>query len=220
MRFAPDNPRRRFEKPGWVDYRMNLLQKYCVPSVLAQTCQDFDWWFLVNRSFPGLTGEHIELLSRFGQILDIDAPWNETQPEVGSLLADKYNNQWVCSTRLDSDDMLSTTFMEKLKQKVYEKEQWISFEYGYIMKDGYAALRKYNVNPFVSYVEFATPLKTVFHVAHNVANRSNIPFNLIPEIGWAQIDHGDNIKNHAHYKVKNFSSIKIPVSELDNFPCI
>jgi len=219
LRFDENNPRRRYEKPGWIDYRMNLLQKYCVPSVLAQTCQNFDWWFLINRSFPGLTKGHIDLLSSFGRILEVNTPWSEAQPEIGPLLADIYKNKWVCSTRLDSDDMLSNTFVERLQQKIFEREQWFSFEYGYIIKDGYAALRKYNVNPFLSYVEYAAPLKTVFHVAHNVADRTKIPFNLVPEIGWAQVDHGDNIKNHAFEKVRNFSVIKVPIAELREFPC-
>ena len=221
LRFAEDNPRKRFETPGWIDYRLGLLKKYCVPSIFGQTCQDFDWYILVNRSFPGLTTNHIETLSRFGKVLEVNAPWNECQPEIGELLASKYDKQWICSTRLDSDDMLSTTFIERLKQKVSEKEQWVSFEYGYIIKDGYAALRKYNVNPFLSYVEYANPLKTVFHRAHNVADRSSVPFNLIPEIGWAQVDHGDNIKNHSRSKVRNFDAVKVPVSELrSHFPCI
>jgi hypothetical protein len=219
MRFAADNPRRRYEKPGWVDYRIGLFKKYCVPSVEAQTVKDFDWWFLVNRSFPGLEQSHIDTLNEYGKVIEIDAPWNETQPEVGAILSSTYKNEWVCTTRLDSDDMLHARFFEMLKSEVAERELWVSFEYGYIIKDGQAAIRQYAVNPFLSYVEYASPLKTVFHVAHHEADRRAREFRVIPQIGWAQIDHGDNIKNHASVKVKNFNSVKVPVEDIEGFPC-
>lgn len=228
LRFAEDNPRRRYEKAGWVDYRMELFKRYCLPSVEAQTFQDFDWYILVNHDFPGLTAEHCNELQRLGQkrgrtwIRGLSAPWNESQPEIGSMLNEHYQGQWVCSTRLDSDDMLQRSFFEVLNWNTQqEKEMWLSFRYGYMVKGDYAAPRTYEVNPFLSYVEFANPFKSVYNVSHIAANRSSTPFKVLPVVGWAQVDHGDNIKNHAKAKVSDFEEKKIPLSELRKlgFPC-
>jgi hypothetical protein len=191
-----------------------------VPSVQAQTVKNFDWWFLVDSTFPGLKPTHLDRLEKYGRILYICAPWSEQQPEIGELLSPVYKDQWVCTTRLDSDDMLHERFFERLAATVKEREEWVSFRYGYIIKDGFAVMRDYEVNPFVSYVEYANPLKTVFRVSHIAANRSDAPFQVIPEVGWAQVDHGDNIKNHAEAKVKSFDKLKINVNLIEGFPCI
>lgn len=219
MRFAEDNPRRRYERDGWVDYRLNLFKWNCVPSVKAQTFKDFEWFIFADRAFPGLHNGHIEELKRYGTVIDIDTFWQEQQPEIGHILNHLYRGQWVCSTRLDSDDMLHKSFMERLSKTVTEQEEWVSFEYGYIIEGMFAAKRQYAVNPFVSFVEYADPLRTVFHAPHIAANRTDTPFLTIPEIGWAQIDHGDNIKNHARAKVKDFDRVKILRTELEGFPC-
>lgn len=219
VRFAEDNPRRRYERPDWVDYRMGLFNKYCLPSVQAQTFKDFDWWFLVNPNFPGLTRNHIDELKNYGNIVHIESDWNEAQPEVGHRLAFTYNDQMVCSTRLDSDDMLHERFMETLTDVVdFEDEFLLSFKYGYIIKDGKAAPREYTVNPFISLVEYANPFRSVFHIDHTKADKSDIPLRTLDTVGWAQIDHGDNIKNRAYEKVSNFDEICVPISTLRGFP--
>lgn len=219
MRFSQDNPRCRYERPGWVDYRMELFQKYCLPSVLAQTDDNFDWWFVVNPGFPGLARRHIEVLTKYGKLLEITAPWEEKQPEIGHALSGRYNNEWVCSTRLDSDDMLHKDFMTQLKAHATKGEQFISFSMGYMVKDGKAHIRRYEVNPFMSYVEYANPLRTVYHEPHIKANKRGIPFNLIEFPGWAQVDHGDNIKNRVHERIKNFEANAEPLSRLEGFKC-
>lgn len=218
MRFAEDNPRRRYEREGWLDYRLDLFKRYCAPSVQGQTFKDFDWWLLVDQTFPGLEERHLITLNQFGKVKFITEFWNEKQPEIGVLLHSFYPNQWVCTTRLDSDDMIHNRFFERLASIVTEKEEWLSFQYGYIIKDGFAAVREYDVNPFISYVEYANPLKTVFHVSHIATNRSVVPFKVIPEVGWAQVDHGDNIKNHARAKVKDFDKQKVNISTINGFP--
>lgn len=215
MRFAEDNPRRRYEREGWVDYRLKLFKQYCAPSVQAQTNKDFDWWIVLDKTFPGLTKTHIKELEGYARILDIQAPWNEQQPEIGEALSSTYKDEWVCSTRLDSDDMLQHWFFETLRwNTMQEKEMWVSFKYGYMVQGNYAARRTYEVNPFLSFVEFANPFRSVFNVSHIAANRSKVPFKVVSAVGWAQVDHGDNIKNHIKAKIPDFENQKIPVGEL------
>jgi len=197
---------------------MRLFKDYTLPSVLAQTFKDFDWWFLVNPDFPGLTCDHLKTLEQYGAICHVESNWNEAQPEVGERLRFWYKNEWVCSTRLDSDDMLDAGFMDNLRRVVVEKEQFISFKYGYIAENGRAAKREYTVNPFVSYVEYAKPFRSVFHIDHTQIDRTGVDLVVLPIAGWAQIDHGDNIKNHAHDKVRNFDDVCFDVKHLKGFP--
>jgi len=197
---------------------MHLFKKYALPSVQNQTFKTFDWWFLVNPNFPGLTKNHIAELEKYGRICNIESYWNEAQPEVGDRLKLWYKNEWMCSTRLDSDDMLHADFMAHLNRTVGEREEFVTLKYGYVISGDKAAKREYTVNPFLSYVEYANPFKSVFHVDHCRANKSKIPFRADPLVGWAQVCHGDNIKNVAELKVKNFHEICFDASQLKGFP--
>ena len=217
MRFAEDNPRRRYERRGgWVDYRMELFKKYCLPSVQAQKV-NFDWWFLVDPGFPEFSLTHEQELTKYGRILWIEAPWKEDQVEVGELLRDKYKDMWICSTRLDSDDILRNNYMELVKEQATEEEAWISFPNGYMMKEDLVAERFYEVNPFISYVEYADPFRSVFKINHTAVNKQK-NWKTINVPGWIQVDHRDNIKNLIKRKLSNFNKDNFDASSLrENF---
>jgi len=197
---------------------MRLFKDYTLPSVLAQTFKTFDWWFLVNLNFPGLTCDHLKTLEQYGGICHIESNWNEAQPEVGERLRFWYKNEWVCSTRLDSDDMIHAGFMAHLNRTVSEHEEFVALKYGYVIKGDKAAKREYSVNPFLSYVELAKPFKSVFCIDHTHADRTKVPFRADPIAGWAQVCHGDNIKNVAEIKVRNFDEVCFDAKQLKGFP--
>jgi len=220
MRFSEDSPRRKYEaNPGWVDYRMGLFYKYCLPSVKAQTYKEFDWWFLVHPEFPGFEGHHKEVLERHGRILWIEAPWKENQVEVADALSKTYNKRWICSTKIDSDDIIRNNYIELTRSVMSEQEAWITFYCGYMMKNNHVASRNFVENPFVSYVEYADPMKSVFRVSHihveSDAKDRNVPLIRIENVpGWIQVDHGDNIKNIVAKKTDYFEEVKRDASFL------
>lgn len=219
MKFATDNPRTRYEKEGWIDYRMELFKKYCLPSVQGQSFKNFDWYFLVHPGFIGFSEKHEKFLQDYGTILYTTEPWSETTLSVGKLLEGKYSD-WVCSTRLDSDDCLHRDFFKILRSEVKKRPSWHTFKYGYITDVQQIALREYVVNPFVSRVEKA-PIKTVLEISHVDVDKhcdaEGIEFNIIPMIGWAQIDHGSNIKNLIQNKIKDKQKL-MPLKEVKGFP--
>ena len=213
MRFSEDSPRRKYEmKPGWVDYRMDLFHKYCLPSVKAQTYKEFDWWFLVHPQFPGFENNHKEILEKYGKILWIEAPWKEEQGEVGESLSKMYNKMWVCSTKLDSDDIIRNNYIELTRSVISKQEAWVTFSLGFMMKNNYAVEHRFTENPFVSHVEYADPMRSIFRVSHIYSESDSkargIPFIRIDVPGWIQVDHGDNIKNIVTKKIDCFEERK------------
>ncbi len=39
-------------QPAWLDNRLALFERYCLPSVIQQTCKDFTWLILADRQTP------------------------------------------------------------------------------------------------------------------------------------------------------------------------
>jgi hypothetical protein len=215
LRWPEGNPRRRFERSGWVDYRMDLLFKYTVPSIRAQTFQDFDWLFLVDPSFPGINVKHLMLLEQLGSVLLMEGvDFVEKQPEVGELLADVYKDEWVCSTRIDSDDVIRNDYMELVHEQATEEEAWITFANGYMLKGDQIAPRRFARNPFISYVEYANPFKSVFCISHMHVNKQPCAYKKLEVPGWIQVDHSDNVKNLVELKLRDFEGDAVPAATI------
>lgn len=202
VRFAPDNPRRRYEnREDWIDYRMKLFRKWTLTSVLSQTFKDFDWWFLVDSHFPGFTDNVAAELLNYGRIAWTDQfYWTEKQPEVGLLLKNYYEDSWVTSARLDSDDIVEPQYMELIAKNTSENEGWISFPKGFMRRNEEVFERDYPWSPFIAYTEYAAPFKSVFHIDHTkIDKQKNV--EIIENRVWTQVDHGDNIKNLVSRKL-------------------
>ena len=208
IRWPEGHRRRRWEqRASWLQYRMELFQRYTVPSVQAQTFKDFDWWLIIDPTFPGLTSRYIDQLRSYGKILVADRPTERNTVEEGRLLSEHYKDEWVCSTRLDSDDILRNDFMERVNAEASEEEAFITFRHGYMLKDGKIAPRQFTRNPFVSYVEYANPFRSVYATGHMQVHRQKAPLKIIEDPpGWIQVDHSDNIKNLVSEKLKDFES--------------
>ena len=192
---------------------MELFKKYCLPSVQAQTFKDFDWWIMLDPTFPGLTAEYIAELEEHAKILWLEADFQEDQAEVGPLLSDVYKDEWVCSTRVDSDDIMRNDFMEQMHEVATEEESYITYRSGYMLKDGQVAVKQYARNPFCSYVEYASPFRSIFTVSHMQVHNQSVPLKIIEDIpGWIQVDHGDNIKNKVSRKIHDFEAEKMDAS--------
>lgn len=208
MRFDEFNPRRRYERdPNWLEQRFSLFDKYCRPSVSAQTFKDFEWIFLVNPEFPGWSADLEKRLP--GKVAYITAPWDEFQPQVEDCLnQETWRDNWVTTIRLDSDDIITNDFLMKTREGV-DKEIlactngarvpfWASFPNGYMMKEDRAYPRCYPRNPFQTYTEFCAPvIKTVLYTHHMRARNSVL---LGQDPAWIQVDHGGNIKNKVEEK--------------------
>ncbi len=204
--FPEDNPRKRFEeKEDWLDERMTLFRKYCLPSVQSQTFKDFDWWFVASPKFKGIN-KVVSELEKYGRILWLDAPWRDGQREVGPALEPFYKNTGlICTTRLDSDDIIRKKFMFYLSAGScgIVRETWLSFFLGYYLYNDIAMLSRVPPNPFISFVENSDAgIKSVFHVDPHIriekySVRNNQP---LIDIGysipfWVHVFHGGNIKD-------------------------
>lgn len=160
--------------PNWLETRFELFNKYCLPSVQAQTFKDFDWVFLVSRDFPKWKSEYTATLEQYGKIVWMTDYFSDAQPGISEALTPLYKGGWLCTTRLDSDDMLANDFMETVHTYATQENKWLSFKNGYFLFDGNKLKDNItNRNQFLSYVEPATDIvKSVLSKSHRKAEIS------------------------------------------------
>jgi hypothetical protein len=208
--FPKDNPRYEAysNNPGWFHRRCSLFEKHTLPSVKAQTFKDFTWILLANPEFPEIS---VSKLESYGiEVAWEDWEWDENRSQLASLLKNKVGDDWVISSRVDSDDILHNRFMEHTHFGAKREREWLAFPNGYVMDRDAAYLYRYINSPFVSLVEPTEEAKFVYHVSHIRAR----PRILSEVPGWIQVDHGGNVKNSVRRITRKRDCTKCKISDL------
>lgn len=188
-------------RPGWLEGRFELFRTYCLPSVAAQTRQDFEWVIFFDEKTPE------EFLQ---QIVDLQAVYpfravytglfrmNEIVPD---LVRGTEGADWLLTTRLDSDDILSIDHMERLRTFLAApRRKVVNFRHGAILSVGAGAPRLYaaedDSNPFASLMEpMSEEPTTIWGVMHTEIARMAPVAQVGGTPAWLQVVHGGNVSN-------------------------
>jgi len=194
---------RRFDH-GWMNDRCEMLARYAVPSIKAQTNQNFKWIILAHIDMPD------EFKAKFEEAHEglADVVYTELSPReyLPEFLDTLVSTPWVISTTLDSDDAISVDFVEHLQASFREEKEYYNFERGFMYspEKGRFYGRRSERNPFISLVEPMENVRGVFCRVHGAAHLE-APIRQIGERQgyWAQVVHGDNILNKTAHKSKD-----------------
>ncbi len=184
---------------GWLRNRNRLFERYCVPSVRAQSCQDFKWIIYFDPDSPTWLQSKIKsavddgtytaifrrAVSRTELLSDIRAI---SDPTRSTLL----------TTNLDNDDGLAIDFVERLQNaRPAAKRTALYMTRGLIRSDEQLYLRTDPANAFCSVREPADDPVTAWADWHNRLGRT-MPVEEINESPtWLQVVHGQNVSNRA-----------------------
>lgn len=110
---------------AWFDYRLRMLESITVPSMAAQTSQDFTWLLVVDQRMPGPARkrlDHAVAPLANAVVVPVEFKTDFRKAVVGwsrrKAVAD--GADWVMSSRLDDDDALRTDAFERLQQELVD----------------------------------------------------------------------------------------------------
>lgn len=179
----------------WVKDSIQLMDKYCRPSLKNQSDQDFTLLSLVDPSVTDVgTPLDNEVIIRFN--------FKNQNSIINAINGAIDDPDWVIITRLDRDDCLRYDFIEKVKQYLSdEKEAYVDIKkmisYDAINNAAYDS-PKYNrcVSPFVSVREKVNGrIRCIpFAVNHSQVNRK-LPGRKVTDLIPVQVVHGTNVTN-------------------------
>ena len=169
----------------WLEPRVALFERCCLPSAAAQSCEDFQWIVLFDSKTPEAFRERIEGYSaQCPQLVPVFV-----EPENGRYFAEAFKSEVlrllrqaqqptkspalrqaqepaqqprVLTTYLDNDDALAVGFVEDVQRRAAELPDgtFISYTegYQYYTECSYVMRIHYPKNHFVSVVESGNPL--------------------------------------------------------------
>jgi Putative rhamnosyl transferase len=187
----------------WLSHRFDLFERFCYPSVRAQTNLDFQWLVYFDIETPSVFKERIARYAsweNFSPIyLDTEFSDQINQEKVFSLIQEK--TEYLITTRLDNDDAVCVSFIQDIQDSFEAKEfEFISFVNGYVLDTGKLYSFKYVNNPFMSLVERIKPksageIRTILCGEHSQLSVLGNIKQVEAESTWLQVVHGKNVSN-------------------------
>ncbi len=186
----------------WLDHRFELFERYCLPSVAGQTCQDFTW--LIRWDEEGMSDEHRRRLRAH----ETDLPNLRLVPErlsfqmvIGRSLKG-WRRKRLLTTRLDNDDALGRDAVAVLQSEARGgRLEFLNLPLGYCLEhpSGRMTLTEQPHNPFISLAEDVR--REAPHTAVCVNHHEAEELAPIRQVGaarsWLQVVHDRNLYNYA-----------------------
>ena len=149
----------------WLDHRFSLFEKYCLPSVRSQTCQEFEWIVLFDSTTPNdyktRIVEYQKKCPQFNPILVEPVKGRYFAEIFRSEIVKRLDAKRVVTTYLDNDDALHVGFVEDLQRRALTVSEgtFINYNDGYQLytDHNYMMQIHYPRNHFVSVVEKGDP---------------------------------------------------------------
>ena len=198
----------------WLEHRFRLFERYCLPSVAKQTCQDFTWIVLFDSSTPErFESRIVEYQEQCPQLVPVFV-----EPCNGRFFASVFREEVllrqaqgptrVLTTYLDNDDVLDVRFVEDLQRRASTLEggTFISYDEGYQLFTDYNYVMRirYPRNHFVSVVEDgdASEVKTIYgYGSHYYIEKIHeaIIERVVGQPMWCEVIHDRNMGNDAYF---------------------
>lgn len=224
-----DKNQRPTRTDRWLEHRFELFERYCLPSVAAQTNPDFTWLCLFDAATPEPYRRRIEgyaarcpqfraVYYDAGQSADLTTSLRRTilaSFDRGSDGAVLPPPKVLITTNLDNDDALSSGAVELLQREIRPGtgKRIYSLLYGYqYFADRHFVLKlRYTNNHFLTLAEpLDERLETIVSYRHTRAIRQQPTVFLRSNRGmWLEIVHEDNVSNdfRINAKVRNIPEL-------------
>ena len=185
---------------NWLKNRFELFEKYCLPSLIAQTNKNFEWVIFFDTETPQLFKDKIE---GYKQQLPNLVPLFVENMELFLPTIQEYiknnNQEFVITTRLDNDDCVSKYFVEEI-QKNFNKQEYEALDFidGYslqISPDFKLGKKRHLYNPFISLVEKKQNPTSVWSRSHTSWKRETRIKRILDQRIWMVIIHQENKVN-------------------------
>ena len=196
----------------WLKHRFLLFENYCLPSIAAQTCKNFEWIVLFDSKTPDFYKNKIaDYQLKCPQLIPV-----YVDPRQGRYFAQIFRTEVVkrlkasrvITSYLDNDDALNIKYVEDLQQRALSvcDETFINYTDGCQFFTDYKYLLQihYPRNHFISVVERGIPstVKTIFgYGSHYYIDK--IPGVKIEKVKslpmWCEVIHEKNMSNDAYF---------------------
>lgn len=205
----------------WLEHRFEVFERYCLPSVAAQTSGNFTWLCLFDAATPESCRRRIEgykaRCPQFEAVYYTAAQAANLTENLRTTIAAyvscdrKGRNpppKLLITTNLDNDDAFSSDVVELLQRELRpapgKRIYSLLYGYQYFTDRRFALKMRYTNNHFLTLAEpFDAHTETIISYRHTKAIRQLPTTYLSTARGkWLEIVHEDNVSNDFRINIK------------------
>jgi hypothetical protein len=205
-RFNVDiGPHRRTWDVPWLEGRFELFRSWCLPSMQAQTSQDFTWLVFFAARSRELVEPFLDALPTPTTLQPVFTDERFSAEVARDAVVARYDGRstTLLTTRLDCDDALRSDVVARVRAAARPGcGEVLNLPLGYQVDDGRFHIAYDPANAFCTLVEpwdgEGSGVRTV-HAAQHQDLASVAPIRQLGwEPSWLQVVHEDNLANHVN----------------------
>lgn len=196
-------PKNRQERNSldFLNYRFDIFEKTCYPSVKSQTNKNFIWIILLDAELPDSFRNRLAYLRSEMDFLPVYIDSKESllatlKSSIAENVSDSISH--IITTNFDSDDVMNKNFIQIIQHQFLGQDfEFINFPFGYLyqMKQQKLFLRQWLTAPCHTLIEKYEDLsfETVSSYSHaQVLNHKNRQVIIKPM--WLMTAHEKNVR--------------------------
>ncbi len=186
-------------REGWLRERVVLFEKYCLPSVLAQDCQNFEWIVYFDPESPAWLHRRIDTYRETGvltAVLRTEVPREQLRSDIAAVVDPR--TEVLITTNLDNDDGIARDFVSRLQAVAAPAERVAVYLTTGLIKSPRGVYVHHDPNnAFCSVREPYRAPVTCWSDWHNLLSRSMPAVAVDSPPAWLQVVHGANVSNRV-----------------------
>lgn len=186
-------------REGWLRERIDLFERYTVPSVRRQTAGSLSWIVYLDPESPPWLRERLRphvADGLFTVLLRERVSWQDVARDVRAVTGAR--GEILLTTNLDNDDALADDFADRVQALARRHRRAAIFlSSGLIARGDEVYLRRDDHNAFCSVAEPWDAPGTAWRDWHTLLDRH---YPVVVEAGppaWLQVVHGGNVSNRV-----------------------
>lgn len=184
---------------SWLTNRWALFERYCAPSVAAQTTSEFTWIIYFDPESPEWLKRAIAPYAErglFRPIFRAEVPTEALIADVRSVV--RYGDGTLLTTNLDNDDGVAVDFLRRLQDAVdFTDRRAVYVANGLVKGADGVYLRHDPENAFCSVAAPWSEPSTSWDEWHIMLGRTMPVVVIDGAPGWLQVVHGENVSNRV-----------------------
>ncbi len=185
---------------NWLRNRVVLFERYCLPSVAAQTCRSFSWMIYFDPHSPEWLLDWVQRHERQGHFHPCfreEVPREDLLSDIRAVIGDQRSSE-LLTTNLDNDDSLAADFVARIQAAERIGDRTAVYIGDGLIRRGdvlYRHVDRYNA--FCSVRELSDAPVTCWADWHNLLPEHMPSVVLRGNPGWLQVIHGANVSNRV-----------------------
>lgn len=193
-------------KPGWLEHRFHLFERYCLPGIAAQLRPPEAWLVFFDENTPTMFRQRVEDCRRHVPFTPIYTHLFDATGWRRAIEAHVRPTRWLLTTRLDNDDSLAADFFSRLHTAA---EGWLganpaakgpvvfNVPRGLVLANGRLYSHIHPSNAFASLLESWEGARTIMCHNHMLLSEIAPIIQVGGGPGWIQIVHDRNVSNRT-----------------------